>query len=79
MRSRRGFALGYVKVEIRSRSPRLWGWGLHRDGGDNLLRRSDAAYGCAEDPWKADQSALASLEAAALLSPAIARQEEVAA
>lgn len=64
MQSRRGFALSYVKVEIRSRSPRLWGWSLYRDGNDNLIQRSDAAYGCAEDAWTAGRFALAGLEAA---------------
>src|SRR5918997_115285 len=53
MQYRRGWAVSYVKVEIHSRSPRLWGWTLRRDGSDNLLQRSEGGYGCAEDAWKA--------------------------
>ena len=79
MRSRRGFALSYVKVEMRSRSPRLWGWNLHRAGSDLLIRRSEVAYRCAEDAWKAGQTAFADFEAAVLLSYAEAQEEEVAA
>ena len=65
MQSRRGYALSYVKVEIHSRSLRLWGWSLHREGSDNLLRRSEAAFRCAEDAWAAGQAAHADFEAAA--------------
>lgn len=68
MQSRPGYALSYVKVEIHSRSPRLWGWALHRDGSDNLLRRSEGGYGCAEDAWKAGRLAHARYEAEALRS-----------
>ena len=68
MRSRHGYPVSYVKVEIRSRSPRLWGWSLRRDGSDNLLRRSDGGYGCAEDAWTAGRLAHARYEAEALRS-----------
>jgi hypothetical protein len=68
MQSRPGYALSYVKVEIHSRSPRLWGWALHRDGSDNLLRRSEGGYRCAEDAWKAGRLAHARYEAEALRS-----------
>ena len=68
MRSRHGYAVSYVKVELHSRSPRLWGWSLRRDGGDNLLRRSEGGYGCAEDAWKAGRLAHAGYEAEALRS-----------
>ena len=44
MRSRHGYAVSYAKVELHSRSPRLWGWTLRRDGSDNLLRRSEGGY-----------------------------------
>ena len=77
MQPRRGYALSYVKVEIRSRSPRLWGWGLHRNGSDNLIRRSEASYGCAEDAWKAGQTAFADFEAAALRLPVRIEEEEL--
>ena len=76
MHPRRGYALSYVKVEIRSRSPRLWGWALHRDGSDNLLRRSEGGYGCAEDAWKAGRLAHARYEAEALRSLLPAEEEE---
>ena len=84
MRSRHGYAVSYVKVEIHSRSPRLWGWTLRRDGSDNLLRRSEGGYGYAEDAWKAGRLAHADFEAAALrpLLPAggeeSAEEEELA-
>ena len=65
MRSRRGLALSYVKVEMRSRSPRLWGWSLRRDGSDSLIQRSEAAYGCAEDAWRAGRLAHAAFESTA--------------
>lgn len=64
MQSRRGFALSYLRVEKRSGPPRGWGWSLHRSSSDILIRRSDAAYGCAEDAWKAGQAAFAVFEAA---------------
>src|SRR4051794_7384751 len=52
---------GYVKVEVRSRSPRLWGWGLCRGTTDIVMERSDVLYGHAEDAWKAGQAALEGL------------------
>ena len=76
MHPRRGYALSYVKVDIHSRSPRLWGWALHRAGSDNLLRRSEAAYGGAEDAWKAGPAAHADFGAAAPRSPVPAEEEE---
>ena len=76
MHPRRGYALSYVKVEIRSRSPRLWGWNLHHNGSDNLIRRSEGGYGCAEDAWKAGRLAHARYEAEALRSLLPAEEEE---
>ncbi len=75
MRSRHGYAVSYVKVELHSRSPRLWGWTLRRDGSDNLLRRSEGGYGCAEDAWKAGRLAHARYEAEALRSLLPAEEE----
>ena len=75
MRSRHGYAVSYVKVEIHSRSPRQWGWSLRRDGSDNLLRRSEGGYGCAEDAWKAGRLAHARYEAEALRSFLPAEEE----
>jgi hypothetical protein len=53
---------GFVKVELRSRSPRLWGWSLYREGNDTAVERSGALFRHAEDAWKAGQAALAHLE-----------------
>ncbi len=76
MRSRHGYAVSYVKVELHSRSPRLWGWTLRRDGSDNLLQRSEGGYGCAEDAWKAGRLAHARYEAGALRSLISTKDEE---
>ena len=78
MQNRRGYAVSYVKVDIHSRSPRLWGWTLRRDGSDDLLRRSEGGYGCAEDAWKAGRLAHARYEAEALRSLLPAEGEEFA-
>lgn len=78
MQSRRGFALSYLRVEMRSGPPRAWGWSLHRSSSDILIRRSDAAYGCAEDAWKAGQTAFAGFEAAVPPSQVRALEEEFA-
>lgn len=77
MRSR-SFASSYVKVELRPGSPRLWGWNLHRASSDILIRRSEAAYRCAEDAWKAGQAAFAGFEAASLPPHVEAREEAFA-
>ena len=76
MQPRRGFALSYVRVEIRSRAPRLWGWSLRRIGSDDLLQRSEGGYGCAEDAWKAGRLAHARYEAGALRSLISIKDEE---
>ena len=72
----RGFALSYVRVELRSRAPRLWGWSLRREGGDDLLQRSEGAYGCAEDAWKAGRLAHARYEAEAPRPTVPAEEDE---
>jgi hypothetical protein len=53
---------GYVKVELRSRSPRLWAWSIHRDTTDLVLVTSDCPFFHAEDAWSAGSYVLASLE-----------------
>jgi hypothetical protein len=59
MQHRRQLALpAYLKVDIRSRSPRRWGWSIHHDAADLVLARSDEMFPCAEDAWKAGQAAL---------------------
>lgn len=76
MRSRARHALSYVKVERRHpRAARPWGWSLLADGGDNVLRRSEASYGCAEEAWKAGRAAFEEFEAAAASAAARARAE----
>jgi hypothetical protein len=56
------FLMGYVKVDLRSRSPRLWGWGVYREGSDFVVQHSDALFAYPEDAWRAGRAALASLE-----------------
>jgi hypothetical protein len=49
-----------VKVVVRSRSPKLWGWELYREGDDATpVARSVDVFPHAEDAWKAGQIALA--------------------
>ena len=57
------FFFGHVKVALRSRSPKLWGWAVHRDGSDLAVEKSETLFPHAEDAWKAGQRVLASLEA----------------
>jgi len=60
MRQRRNVHLfGYIKVEVRSRSPKLWGWTLHRDGTGTVAGRSEILFDYAEDAWLDGQRALA--------------------
>lgn len=62
MQSARAFDSGFVKVELRSRSPKLWGWTLYCEVSERMLDRSAGAYRYAEDAWKAGQVALAAVE-----------------
>jgi hypothetical protein len=66
--------LGHVKVELRSRSPRLWGWNVRLDGSDTIVERSDILFSYAEDAWREGQRALASLESQRLSQQARQRQ-----
>jgi hypothetical protein len=52
---------GYVKVEVRSRSPKLWGWNIHRTASDNVIQQSETLFGYAEDAWKEGQRLLSTL------------------
>jgi hypothetical protein len=64
MQSQRGsIFFGYVKVEPRSRSPKLWGWEIRRSGSDAVVQRSDTLHRFAEDAWREGQRLLDSLEA----------------
>ena len=58
---REAFIAGYVKVSVRSRSPKLWGWAVYRNGGDTAVERSANLFRSAEDAWKAGQTALNNL------------------
>ena len=53
---------GYVKVDVRSRLPKLWGWSIHIEIGNTRVAQSNALYRCAEDAWKAGQAAVAGFE-----------------
>ncbi|GGC48029.1 hypothetical protein GCM10011504_28070 [Siccirubricoccus deserti] len=55
--------LGHVKVELQSRSPKLWGWKVRMDGSDTIVECSERVFSHAEDAWREGQRALASLEA----------------
>ncbi len=54
---------GYVKVEVQGRAQRRWVWAIHRSDSETLALRATAGFACAEDAWKAGQSALHTLEA----------------
>ena len=56
--------LAYVKVEPRSRSPKLWGWEIRRAGSDALYQRSETLFRSADDAWREGQRLLDAVEAA---------------
>ena len=63
MQSRGGnFLFAYVKVEPRSRSPRLWGWEIRRTGSDAVVQRSETLHRSAEDAWREGQGWLQGLD-----------------
>jgi hypothetical protein len=47
----------FVKVQLRSRAPRLWGWEVCRGNG-LTIESSEDLFRCAEEAWKAGQLAL---------------------
>ena len=49
----------YAKIELRSRSPRMWGWSIRRDGSDVVVQRSPDLFRYAEDAWTEGQRVLA--------------------
>jgi hypothetical protein len=61
MRAREPFIAGYVKVEIRSRLPKTWGWSILREANGILMQRSDEPFRYAEDAWQAGQAMLRTL------------------
>lgn len=62
MQPNRAFSSGFVKVELRSRSPKLWSWTMYCEVSDRVLNRSAGTFRYSEDAWKAGQVALASIE-----------------
>ncbi len=60
---------GYVKVEVQGRTPRRWGWAIHRSDSETLVLRAANGFACAEDAWRAGQLALRTLEAGESATP----------
>jgi hypothetical protein len=56
--NQRSDILAYVKVEVRSRSRKPWGWSLYQDSNNILPEKSAELYQCAVDAWQAGQIAL---------------------
>ena len=54
----------FVKVEVRSRSPKLWGWAMYRVDGEAQVARSERLFHFAEDAWKAGRIAAGGTEPA---------------
>ncbi len=60
---------GYVKVDLRSTSPRRWSWTVRRDGSDVVVFSSDAPFAHAEDAWAAGNKVLNALEKGTVVDP----------
>jgi hypothetical protein len=56
--NRKGDAQGYVRVEVRSRSPKLWGWSLFEEDNPRAVEHSEQLFSHAEDAWKAGHAVL---------------------
>jgi hypothetical protein len=58
MRRERGrFVPGYLlKVEVRSRAPKLWGWALCNDERGLIVKQSADLFRHADDAWRAGQA-----------------------
>jgi hypothetical protein len=65
MQGRTPFVAGYVKVEIRSRLPKTWGWSILREANGIVLQHSNEPFKYAEDAWKAGQAVLRTLSISA--------------
>ena len=52
---------GFVKVELRARSRKRWGWAIVRAEIDTVVEKSAELYSCAEEAWEAGQRTLATL------------------
>jgi hypothetical protein len=61
MQAREPFIAGYVKVEIRSRLPKTWGWSILREANGIVIQHSDQPFRYAEDAWQAGQAMLRTL------------------
>ena len=62
MQPRPLFIAGYVKVEIRSRLPKTWGWSILRETNGIVIQHSNELFRYAEDAWQAGQAMLRTLE-----------------
>ena len=51
----------HVKVEVRSRSPILWGWNVQRDGSGVVVQKSERLFSYSEDAWREGQQVLAGM------------------
>ena len=54
--------LAYVKVEVRSRAPKLWGWNIHRSASDNIVQQSETLFRNAEEAWNEGQRLLSAYD-----------------
>ena len=53
------FVPGYLlRVEVRSRAPKLWGWALCNDERGLVVRQSADLFRHADDAWRAGQAEL---------------------
>jgi hypothetical protein len=61
------FVAAYVKVEVRSRLPKAWGWSIHREANGIIIEHSSELFRYAEDALTAGQAALKTLTIPALV------------
>jgi hypothetical protein len=61
------FVPAYVKVEIRSRLPKAWGWSIHREANGFTIEHSPVLFRYAEDALTAGQATLKTLTIPALV------------
>jgi hypothetical protein len=52
----------YVKVEVRTHSPKLWGWAIRRTATDNIVAQSDMLFRYSEDAWTDGQRRLSEID-----------------
>lgn len=61
MQAREPFVAGYLRVEIRSRLPKTWGWFSLREANGIVIQHCNDPFKYAEDAWKAGQAVLRTL------------------